>query len=227
MQEQKINFSDNSNFPKSKPGEALFGIQRTYVKQLSSELLDAPEIFRVMDDWDPSIKLFIDVNNRTLPNQYSYEVVLDINISVVNKEDKPFFNCKVSFGSIFTIGGMEPHEVDNMLNIICPSIMFPYVREIVDSLLNRSSLPPLMLAPVNFEEYYRQKKAKADLQKDSSATNVSTEEVERLRAELAELKSKQKAQTTTSDTGDDKKSDNNKLKAELEALKAVRNKKKK
>ena len=44
----------------------------------------------------------------------------------------------------------------NVLAVACPKMLFPYVRETIDGMMTRGTMPPFMLAPVNFEALFAQ-----------------------------------------------------------------------
>ena len=63
---------------------------------------------------------------------------------------------EVQQAGIFVVKGMEDEQKRQMLGSFCPSVLFPYAREAIDSLVTKGSFPPLMLAPVNFDAIYAQ-----------------------------------------------------------------------
>jgi preprotein translocase subunit SecB len=84
--------------------------------------------------------------------------------------DKEAFKISVETQGIFQIRGVEPEMVERALSIICPTMLFPYARETIDSLMVKASLPPMMLAPMDFEAIYEEslrKKADEKAQKDN------------------------------------------------------------
>ena len=77
----------------------------------------------------------------------------------VKQEDKTVFLVEVQQAGIFEIAGIEGEQLEQVLSITCPSVLFPYGREAVDALVIKGSFPALMLAPINFEAVYAQAKA--------------------------------------------------------------------
>jgi len=62
---------------------------------------------------------------------------------------------------IFRIRNIHNGEIDPVLGIGCPNILFPYLREVVSDVVTRAGFPPVILNPVNFEAIYQQKKTDA------------------------------------------------------------------
>ncbi|WP_119393536.1 protein-export chaperone SecB [Salinibius halmophilus] len=129
-----------------------FSIQRIYLKDMSFETPNSPEIFR--EEWKPQLKLDLD-NKTTKLDDDNWEVVLTITLTAKVGE-KTAFLIEVQQAGIFLAKGFEEDQLKNMLGSYCPTTLFPYARETIDNLLVKGSFPPAMLAPINFEAMYRQ-----------------------------------------------------------------------
>lgn len=134
--------------------EQRFSIQRIYVKDASFEAPDSPEAFRRA--YNPQINFNINSRTRKIEGDF-YDVVLRLTAEV-KQEDKTVFLVEVSQAGVFDIAGLEGERLEQVLSITCPSILFPYGREVVDSLVTKGGFPSLMLAPINFEAVYLQAK---------------------------------------------------------------------
>jgi len=141
---------DNKDTPSP---EAQFVIQRLYVKNLSYETTNTPNIFQ--QEWTPDLTLDIDTTHQALDETGTYEVVLTVTATVKNKETTAFL-VEVQQAGIFTITGTEKTQLDHLLGSFCPSILFPYAREAITSEVVRGSFPQLVLAPINFDAVYMQ-----------------------------------------------------------------------
>ena len=137
-----------------------FVIQRIYIKDLSYEAPNAPEVFR--DEWKPQIDLALDTSSKKISDE-TYNVVLKVTVTVRVKE-KVAFLVEVEEAGIFTLKGFAEEQLDAMLGSFCPNVLFPYAREIVSETVNRGSFPPLYLAPINFDAIYQQKLEKSKKQ---------------------------------------------------------------
>lgn len=129
-----------------------FALQRIYIKDLSFEAPKSPEVFR--DDWQPNIELSLNTQQRQLGNDF-YEVVLSVTVTAKSGEDIAFI-AEVQQAGIFMIKGFEAAQLHHALASFCPSMLFPYAREALDSVVIKGSFPALMLAPINFDALYAQ-----------------------------------------------------------------------
>lgn len=139
-----------------KQGQPQFALQRIYVKDLSFE---APLGYTAFQkQWNPKVQLDLNTTNTKIDEQ-NYEVVLTLTVTAKQDEDTAFL-VEVQQAGIFGAAGFAQQQLHQILNMMCPNILFPYARETVDSLVLRGSFPPLMIAPVNFEALYQQALAK-------------------------------------------------------------------
>lgn len=130
-----------------------FVLERIYVKDLSFESPRAPDVFR--GAWQPQIQL--DINTRTSAlGDERFEVVLTATAHAKSPEGQALMIVEVQQGGVFRIRGVAEDRLRRTLATQCPSILFPYVRETIDSLAIRGGLPPLMLAPVNFDAMFEE-----------------------------------------------------------------------
>lgn len=135
----------------------VFAIRRIYIKDISFESPRAPFSFR--GEWKPEIDIQIHNTNRPLEKDL-YESSLKISLTG-KLEDKTIFIIEVLQAGIFNIVNMNDKEKGEVLEIACPTTLFPYAREHIDNLLTRANFPPLMLAPINFEAIYRKRQQAA------------------------------------------------------------------
>ena len=133
-----------------------FSLQRIYVKDISFESPNAPGVFQ--QPFKPKVGLDLDTTSQSVGEDL-YEVVVKVTAQVSNNEDgATAFLVEVEQAGLFRISGLAGDQLDHTLGAFCPNVLFPYARECIDSLVGRGSFPPLMLAPVNFEAMYAQKK---------------------------------------------------------------------
>ncbi len=129
-------------------------IQRIYVRDLSFESPAAPGIFRAQVQ--PELKIDVSTRARQLEAAY-YEVILEITLEARSKEnDTTVFIAELEQAGIFIAEGLSDQELSHALGVVCPSTLFPYARTAIDNLLNLGTFPGLMLAPINFEQLWRQ-----------------------------------------------------------------------
>lgn len=136
-----------------KPPNGEFTIKKIYCKDISFETPNSPAIFQA--DWKPNA----DVHMRTDAKKLSageYEVTLVVTVTVILGETTAFL-AEVQHAGIFGITGLTSDEMGPTLGSYCPSILFPYSREMVSDLVTRGGFPQFILAPVNFEALYAKK----------------------------------------------------------------------
>ena len=130
--------------------ERTFAIQRLYVKDLSFEAPGAPDIFK--DNWKPDMNLELQTASNKVEDSV-HEVMLSATVTVKSNE-KIAFIVEVKQAGIFSVANFPEEQEKVLLGSVCPSILFPYLREVVTDAVNRGSFPQLILAPVNFDALY-------------------------------------------------------------------------
>ena len=135
--------------------QPVFRIAKIYVKDLSIEVPNAPQIF--IERETPNIEVQIQ-SNGTHVGEGLYEVALRISVSAKNGETS-FFLVEVVKCGLFQIRNVPEQDLEPILAVACPNILFPYARETVSDAVNRAGFPPVILAPVNFESLYQQRLA--------------------------------------------------------------------
>ncbi len=134
-----------------------FAIQKVYVKDLSFETPNSPQIF--MEKWEPEVSLQLSNSTQTL-SEGTHEVTLTLTVTAKVK-DKTAYLAEVQQAGIFTIQGFPEDQMGQLIGSFCPNTLFPYAREAVSDLVSRGGFPQLLLAPINFEALYRQHLEKA------------------------------------------------------------------
>ena len=133
--------------------QPVFSIEKIYVKDLSIEVPNAPQIFLVRET--PSIEVQIQ-SGATAIGDGMYEVALTVTVNAKEGE-KVFFLVEVVKAGIFQIRHVPEQDMEPILAVACPNILFPYARETISDAINRAGFPPVILAPVNFESLYQQR----------------------------------------------------------------------
>ena len=139
----------------SEQQQPVFAIEKIYVKDLSLEIPNAPNIFLERDT--PEINLQLVTKSQGI-GEGLYEVLLTVTVTAKIK-DKNMFLVEAQQAGIFRIRNIPAGEIDPVLGIGCPNILFPYLREVVSDIVTRAGFPPVILNPVNFEAIYQQKNA--------------------------------------------------------------------
>lgn len=137
------------------PTQPVFSIEKIYIKDLSLEVPNAPDVF--LEQEGPSINVELH-NTAASVSEGIYNVVLTVTVTA-KREDKTFFLVEAGQAGIFQIRNVPQESIDSILGVACPNILFPYVRETISDAVSRAGFPPVLLAPVNFEALYQQRAA--------------------------------------------------------------------
>lgn len=129
-------------------------IQNIYVRDISFETPNSPQIFFEIAQNQPQTEHSFSSEIKKLGDNV-YEISLGITVTVKIK-DKTAFLVEVKQAGIFTITGFTNEQLNVVANTFCLNTLYPYVRELVSSLVARGGFPPLMLPPINFEARHAQ-----------------------------------------------------------------------
>ena len=130
--------------------QPVCGIEKLYVKDLSVEVPNAPEVF--LEREAPQIEIQLNTNGRGI-GEGVFEVVLTVTVTA-KIEEKVVFLVEVGQAGIFRIQNVPEENIEPLLAIASPNILFPYVREVVSDSVTRAGFAPVLLQPVNFEAMY-------------------------------------------------------------------------
>lgn len=133
----------------------VFQLQRCYLKDASLELPHAPKIF--LEQQSPNIDVQLEVSHSPVVESI-YEVVVRVT-ATAKLGDKVLFLVEGKQGGIFEIRGIPNEQFEPIVGIVCPGIIYPYLRANVADLISRTGLPPIHLAEINFEALYQQRLA--------------------------------------------------------------------
>jgi len=142
-----------------------FQLQKLYVKDVSFELPNAPQIFQ--EDGQVEIKLNLAQKVENLAENV-HEVVLTVTVTA-NLDGKTAYLAEVQQAGIFSLVGLNEQAYHAVLNTLCPSTLFPYARRLITDLVAEGGFPPLVLQPINFDQIYAQRLREAQEQAQSNA----------------------------------------------------------
>jgi preprotein translocase subunit SecB len=129
-----------------------FSIEKVYLKDLSVEVPNAPEVF--LSTEAPTVE--VNINSAARPVQDGlFEVVLTVTITARIK-DKTVFLVETAQAGVFQIRNVPQADIGPLLGIACPNTLFPYARETISTVTSRAGFQPVILAPMSFENIYQQ-----------------------------------------------------------------------
>jgi len=130
-----------------------FLLQQLYVKDLSFEAPNTPQIFQE-SSIEPETELNIR-NSHSAIGDNLYEVILHISVHA-KKDTQTIFLTEIDQAGLFLVRGYNPEQANMLLGTQCPATLFPYAREAISSLVGKGGFPPLILQPINFDALYAQ-----------------------------------------------------------------------
>jgi preprotein translocase subunit SecB len=147
-----------------------FALQRIYVKDISFESPNSPMVFQ--KPWKPEVKMDLNTKNAALGDDH-YEVVVSTTFTVTC-EDMTAYIVEVQQAGIFKLEGLEGMQLAQALNAFCPNLLFPYLRETIDTVVVKGSFPAMMIAPVNFDAIFAQAVMQKQKEAEAAAGGEST-----------------------------------------------------
>lgn len=135
--------------------QPVFALQKIYVTDVSLESPNAPGAF--VEQEQPDFNIQFRNQARSFDNGF-FEASLTVT-ATAKQGDRTLFLVEVTLAGLFHIENIPESELEPVLGIGCPSILFPYLREAVSDLTTRAGFPPLLLQPINFEAIFMQQRA--------------------------------------------------------------------
>ena len=127
----------------------VFSLQKIYVKDISFENPNAPEMFATPGS-QPKIEMNLGLENRQVDGDH-WEVSLKVSALARDSEsEKIMFEIEVEHSGLFFLQNIPEEHIEMLLGVDCPTIIFPYARQIVSQLTVDGGYMPLILEPVNF-----------------------------------------------------------------------------
>lgn len=140
--------------------QPVFQLQRCYLKDASLEMPHAPEILMEAQEAAPQVDIQFEVSQRLIQTDL-YDVTVRGTITVKTPADKVIILVEGRQSGIFAIHGIPAEPLQHVTNVLCPSMVYPYLRANLADLMTRANVPPVHLPEVNFEVLYQQRLAQA------------------------------------------------------------------
>ena len=132
--------------------EPVFQIQRVYLKDVSLEQPNSPEI--LMQQEQPSVDIQLGVETKPVVEGI-FEVTVTATVHT-KIQDKTVFMVEAKQAGIFEVRNIDSEQLGSILGIACPQIVYPYLRGNVADVIQRAGFPPVHLAEINFQAMYQQ-----------------------------------------------------------------------
>ena len=145
-----------------------FQIQRVYLKDISLEQPNAPEI--LLNQGEPKLEVQVDIQVNQL-DEVNFHVTL-IGSVTTKVDEKVLFLVEAQQSGIFEIRNMPEEQMSPLLAIACPTILFPYLRANIADMISRAGFQPVHLAEINFHALYEQRMAQSGQAEASNDSGI-------------------------------------------------------
>jgi preprotein translocase subunit SecB len=145
--------------------QAGFAMEKVYVKDVSFESPNSPEIFT--KEWKPEVKMDLNTRHKVVQeNVHEVAVTVTLTASVAGMTA---YIVEVQQAGLFIIQGIEGMPLHHTLGAVCPNLLFPYLRETIDTTVVKGGFQAVMLAPVNFDAIFSQAIARQQKEEQEAA----------------------------------------------------------
>jgi preprotein translocase subunit SecB len=131
-------------------------LQSVYLKDCSYESPNGPRL-PTNQAWDPKFQLNMNTSTEELSPD-AREVLLTITVEA-KQGDATLYLVEVKQAGVFMITGTSVEDLKRLIGSFCPSLLFPYAREVISDLIIKGGFPNFLLPLVNFEALYAQAQA--------------------------------------------------------------------
>lgn len=129
----------------------MLRMQKMYIKDVSFENPNAPEIYRDTQKSEPKVELNLQLSNKKVSDDH-WEVSIEINAKVVTKEDEPriLFILEIEHAGVFFLKNVPEQHMALVLGVECPTLLFPFTRQVVSQVSVDGGFMPFLMEPINF-----------------------------------------------------------------------------
>jgi len=132
-----------------------FRMQKMYIKDLSFENPNAPSVFTAQQTKEPAVEVNLQMNNKQVDEAH-WEVSLQITAKVSAKEEeKILFILEIEHAAIFMLRNIPQEHMAMLLGVDCPTLLFPFTRQVVSQVSLDGGFVPFLMEPVNFMALYQ------------------------------------------------------------------------
>jgi preprotein translocase subunit SecB len=133
----------------------VFQIQRIYLKDLSLEQPNSPQV--LLEQTQPQVDIQLSMAAEAVA-QALFEVTVTATVTT-KVGDKTLFLVEAKQAGIFEIRNVPQDQIEGILGIVCPQMVYPYLRAIVSDVCTRAGFPPVLLTEVNFQAMFEAQQA--------------------------------------------------------------------
>jgi preprotein translocase subunit SecB len=135
----------------------VFNIQRMYLKDLSLEQPNSPQI--LLEQQQPQVEINLGMGAEQVSDGI---VEVTVTATVTTKVgDKVLFLVEAKQAGIFEIRNVPAEQMQGIVGVVCPQMIYPYLRAIVSDVCTRAGFPPILLTEVNFQAMFEAQQQQA------------------------------------------------------------------
>jgi preprotein translocase subunit SecB len=139
--------------------QPVFQIQRVYLKDMSLEQPNSPQI--LVEQGQPQVDINLGVEISPVADGI-YEVAVTATVHTKLPQDRTLFLAEAKQAGIFEIRNIPDDQIQPILGIACPGIVYPYLRAVVADIITRAGFPPVHMAEVNFQAMFEAQQAQGN-----------------------------------------------------------------
>ena len=148
----------------------IFQIQRMYLKDLSLEQPNSPQI--LLEQEQPQVDINLAMNADSVADGI-FEVSVTATVTAKVK-DKTLFLVEAKQAGIFEIRHIPDDQMQGIIGIVCPQMVYPYLRAIVSDVCTRAGFPPILLTEVNFQAMFEAQQQAAAAQQGNGSRIITS-----------------------------------------------------
>lgn len=136
-----------------------FRMQKMFIKDFSFENPNAPQVFITPQKSEPNVELNLQLNNKKVDDHH-WEITLEISAKVTSKEDEPkvMFILEIEHGAVFMLKNIPEEHLPMVLGVDCPTLLFPFTRQLVSQISVDGGFMPFQMEPINFMALFQNAK---------------------------------------------------------------------
>lgn len=132
----------------------LFRMQKMYIKDLSFESPNAPNIYLDRNQ-EPKVDFNLELKSQKIDDDHR-EVSLAITAKIMDKnaDDKVMFIVEIEHAAVFLLKNIPAEHLERVMAVDCPLMLFPYTRQVVSQVSVDGGFMPFLMEPINFIALY-------------------------------------------------------------------------
>lgn len=135
-----------------------------YIRELNVKIFNTPKVFLKVSP-KSDITVTVNVNAQQIEKDYpQFEIIVILNCTSqkqLEDDDEPtsIFEIDLQYGAVVTLPTLKAANIEELLMINAPELLFPEIRNIILNISRTSNLPSILLQPIDFAELWKEKKS--------------------------------------------------------------------